>query len=182
MRMTLEVRAAVGVLVCGMFAVGCSQTPTAPSQSAAMASTTGGAQALGLDQAPGLSLEHLAASGWDCRPAPFNPTRTTCSHPNQPHPLTFSGPPPPPDRPASVTLRVFDTGVINEPGAVTVRGNTMTFERQVNENGKLRVIRNEIVVTKPGEWSQHVTFDLDGKRVREITLTQRRVKPPSQLQ
>jgi hypothetical protein len=72
--------------------------------------------------------------------------------------------------------RVFDTGVINEPGAVTVRGNTMTFERQLNENGKVRVMRNEIVVTKPGEWSQHVTFDLDGKRVREITLTQRRVK------
>ena len=111
MRMTLEVRAAVGVLVCGMFAVGCSQTPTAPSQSAAMASTTGGAQALGLDQAPGLSLEHLAARGWDCRPAPFNPTRVTCSPPNQPHPVSLPGPPPPDDRPTTFTLLVFDNGV-----------------------------------------------------------------------
>ena len=62
-------------------------------------------------QAPGLWLEHLAAQGWDCRPTPFNPTRTTCSHPNQPHPVSFSGPPPPPDRPASIPLRVFDNGV-----------------------------------------------------------------------
>jgi hypothetical protein len=61
--------------------------------------------------APGLSLEQLQASGWDCRPAPFNPTRTTCSHPNQPHPLSIPGPPPPPDRPASIPLRVFDNGV-----------------------------------------------------------------------
>ena len=111
MRMTLGVRAAVGVLVCGIFAFGCSQPPTAPSPSAAVASTTGSAEVIGLDQAPGLSLEHLVASGWDCRPAPFNPTRTTCSHPNQPHPVSFSGPPPPPDRPASIALRVFDNGV-----------------------------------------------------------------------
>jgi hypothetical protein len=72
--------------------------------------------------------------------------------------------------------RVQDTGVINEPVAVTVRGNTMNVERQFTENGKARVVRNEIVVTKPGEWAQHVTIDVDGKRVREITLTQRRVR------
>jgi hypothetical protein len=48
-------------------------------------------------------------------------------------------------------------------------------DRQSIENGKLRVMRNEIVVTKPGEWSQRITIDVDGKRVREITLTQRRV-------
>ena len=36
--------------------------------------------------------------------------------------------------------------------------------------------RNEIVVTKPGQWAQHITIDADGKRVREITLTQRRVR------
>jgi hypothetical protein len=71
--------------------------------------------------------------------------------------------------------RVTDTGVVNETAAVTVSGNTMTVERQSTENGKLRVMRNKIVVTKPGEWLQRVTIDVDGKRAREITLTQRRV-------
>jgi hypothetical protein len=37
-------------------------------------------------------------------------------------------------------------------------------------------MRNEIVVSKPGEWNQHITFDQDGERVREWTMTQRRVK------
>jgi hypothetical protein len=77
--------------------------------------------------------------------------------------------------------RVLDTGVINEPAAVTVRGNTMNVERRSTENGKLRVVRNEIVVTRPGEWSQQVTIDVDGKRAREITLTQRRVKSTPDL-
>ncbi len=72
--------------------------------------------------------------------------------------------------------RVLDTGVINEPAAVTVRGNTMNVERTSSENGQVRVIRNEIVVVKPGEWAQQITVDVDGKRVREITLTQRRVR------
>ena len=36
---------------------------------------------------------------------------TTCSHPNQTHPVSLSGPPPPADRPASITLLVFDNGV-----------------------------------------------------------------------
>ena len=61
-------------------------------------------------QATGLSIEDLEARGWDCRPAPFNPIRVTCSHPNQLHPVLLPGPPPPPDRPASITLVVFDTG------------------------------------------------------------------------
>jgi hypothetical protein len=39
------------------------------------------------------------------------PTRVTCSPPNQPHPITLPGPPPPPDRPATFTLLVFDNGV-----------------------------------------------------------------------
>ena len=38
MRETLGIRAAVGVLICGIFAFGCSQSPSAPSQSAATAS------------------------------------------------------------------------------------------------------------------------------------------------
>ena len=62
-------------------------------------------------QQGGLSLEDVEARGWDCRPSPFNPIRVTCSHPNQLHPLGLPGPPPPPDRPAAITLKVFDNGV-----------------------------------------------------------------------
>jgi hypothetical protein len=72
--------------------------------------------------------------------------------------------------------RVFDTGVMGPGAAVTVRGNTMTVLREsTSEDGKARVMRNEIVVTKPGEWDQRITFDQDGKRVREWRLTQRRI-------
>jgi hypothetical protein len=73
--------------------------------------------------------------------------------------------------------RVMDTGVVNEPVAVKVQGNTMTVDRQVtNKEGKTGTLHNEIVVTKSGEWSQHLTIESEGKRVREMTLTQRRVK------
>ena len=61
-------------------------------------------------QQANLSIEDLESRGWDCRPAPFAPTRTTCSRPNQLHPVLLPGPPPPPDRPASITLVVFDSG------------------------------------------------------------------------
>jgi hypothetical protein len=76
--------------------------------------------------------------------------------------------------------RVNDTGIMGAGAKVTVRGNTMTVVRESkSDDGKPRVMRNEIVVTKPGEWSQNITFDQDGKRVREWTMTQRRVKPES---
>ncbi len=95
----------------GIFAFGCSQSPTAPSQSATAASpTSSGANLQPATQQANLSIEDLESRGWDCRPAPFAPTRTTCSRPNQPHPLTLTGPPPPLDRPASITLLVFDNG------------------------------------------------------------------------
>jgi hypothetical protein len=72
--------------------------------------------------------------------------------------------------------RVNDTGVMGAGAEVTVRGNTMTVVREsTSEDGKPRVMRNEIVVTRPGEWRQHITFDEDGKRVREWQLTQRRI-------
>jgi hypothetical protein len=35
----------------------------------------------------------------------------TCSPPNQDHPILLPGPPPPPDRPATFTLLVFDGGL-----------------------------------------------------------------------
>jgi len=71
--------------------------------------------------------------------------------------------------------RITDTGVVNEPVAVTVRGNSMIVDRQITKDGKPAVLHNNIVVTKPGEWSQHITIEVDGKQVREINLTQRRV-------
>ena len=111
MRLTLRVGAAVGVLVLSIIASGCSQSPSAPSPTQAAASaTSSSADPIVIAQAPGLSIEDLEARGWDCRPAPFNPIRTTCSHPNQLHPVLLPGPPPPPDRPASITLVVFENG------------------------------------------------------------------------
>jgi hypothetical protein len=111
MRLTLRFRAAVGVMLSGIIASGCSSSPAAPSQSQAAASqTSSSAEPIVMAQAPGLSLEDLEARGWDCRPAPFNPIRVTCSHPNQLHPVGLPGPPPPPDRPASIALLVFENG------------------------------------------------------------------------
>ena len=98
------------IVLLTMLAAGCSGSPGMPSPSQPVASFRS-ISAEAIADAPGLSLEQLQPSGWDCRPAPFNPTRTTCSHPNQPHPVSFSGPPPPQDRPASIPLRVFDNGV-----------------------------------------------------------------------
>lgn len=72
--------------------------------------------------------------------------------------------------------RLNDTGILGAGADVTVRGNTMTVVREFpGEDGKTRVMRNEIVVVKPGEWNQVVTVDEDGKRLREWRLTQRRV-------
>ena len=114
MRLTLRFRSAVGVLLSGIVASGCSQAPSAPSPSQAAASTTSSsAEPIVMAQAPGLSLEDVVARGWDCRPSPVNPSRLTCSHPNQLHPLAIPGPPPPPDRPAAITLLVFDSGVFD---------------------------------------------------------------------
>jgi hypothetical protein len=72
--------------------------------------------------------------------------------------------------------RVTDTGMMGTAADVTVTGNTMTVERQFTDNGKAAEMRNKIVVTHPGEWDQRVTITVDGKLVREIKMTQRRVK------
>ena len=64
--------------------------------------------------------------------------------------------------------RVTDTGVLGAGAEVTVRGNTMTVVREFTSgDGKPQVVRNEIVVAKPGEWHQHITCEQDGKQVRE---------------
>jgi hypothetical protein len=111
MPLTFRFHAAVGVLVAGIIASGCSSSPTAPSQSQTAASPTwsdAGSQVIA--QQGGLSLEDVEARGWDCHPAPGNPVMVTCSHPNQLHPILLPGPPPPEDRPAAITLLVFDSG------------------------------------------------------------------------
>ena len=112
MRLTFGFRAAVGVLVCGSIASSCNRSPTAPSQPLTAASPApSDAESANMSQQAGLSIEDLEARGWDCRAAPLNPSRVTCSHPNQLHPVLLPGPPPPPDRPAAITLLVFDNGV-----------------------------------------------------------------------
>ena len=112
MRVRFRFQAAAGVLVCGIVASGCSSSVTAPSPSLAAVSPSlsGVDSELGIQQ-PNLSIEDLASRGWDCRPAPFRPTVVTCSAPNQTHPVSLPGPPPPDDRPAAITLLVFDNGV-----------------------------------------------------------------------
>jgi hypothetical protein len=101
------------VFACALASAAC-QTPTAPSASAANQSVRLGT--LGPSQSPfaaedvGQSPQDLEARGWTCRPSPVNPIRVTCSHPNQLHPAQLPGPPPPPDRPASISLLVFDNG------------------------------------------------------------------------
>jgi hypothetical protein len=103
MRLNSPTWAAPVALACGIFATACesSVAPTAPHPVTAP-TATGSAM---------LTPAHLDDQGWDCRALPFNPALVTCSRPNQPHPLTIPGPPPPDDRPASVTLIAFENGV-----------------------------------------------------------------------
>jgi hypothetical protein len=113
--MTLLSSAAVA-LACGTIATGCSQSPVAPSDlpTATAPSVTGAesgsAAAMAMAQAS-LTSPDLEARGWDCRSLPFNPIVISCSPPNQIHPLALPGPPPPDDRPASLTLFIFESGV-----------------------------------------------------------------------
>lgn len=71
--------------------------------------------------------------------------------------------------------RVDDKGLIGTV-EVTVRGKTMIVHRELKKDGKTTVISNEIVVKSPGEWVQHATTDVDGKRVGEMNNKHHRVK------
>ena len=108
-------RVIVGTLLCGAIAGACSPSPVGPSQSRTAASaiveSASASESRITTQAAGLAPENLVARGWDCRPTPLSPTRVTCSHPNQMHPLSLPGPPPPVDRPEAITLLVFDNRV-----------------------------------------------------------------------
>jgi hypothetical protein len=113
MRVIVPFRLVAGVLLCGMTVYACSQSPVAPSRTEGQPSSEAVVlpESSAAIQAENLSPEDVVARGWDCRPAPMIPNRVTCSPPNQPHPITLPGPPPPPDRPATFTLLVFDNGV-----------------------------------------------------------------------
>ena len=116
MRAIFPTMAAAVALALGTVATGCSEPPVAPSTLPAVTAPTatgaanGSAAAIAMAQAS-LTAADLEAQGWDCRPAPFNPIRVVCSRPNQLHPVLLPGPPPAEDRPASITLLVFDNGV-----------------------------------------------------------------------
>jgi hypothetical protein len=110
---SFPIAAAAGALLLGTLTGACSRSPAAPSPAAsspAAAEPMVAAEAAVTTQAAGLSAEDLAARGWDCRPAPI-PNRVGCSAPNQQHPASIPGPPPPDDRPAAINLFVFDSGV-----------------------------------------------------------------------
>lgn len=108
-------RAIVGTLLCGTLAGACSQSPVGPSQprtaTPAIAESVRASESISTTQAAALTPEDLVARGWDCRPAPGVPTRLTCSPPNQTHPILIPGPPPPQDRPPTLSLLVFENGV-----------------------------------------------------------------------
>jgi len=103
MRLNFPTWAVPVALACGILATGC-ESSVAPAAPRPVTAPTGTGSA-------NLTPAHLDARGWDCRALPFNPALVTCSRPNQPHPLTIPGPPPPDDRPASITLFVFENGV-----------------------------------------------------------------------
>jgi hypothetical protein len=117
MRVTFQTWVATGALSCGVIATGCSQSPLAPLASTTVTAPTvigaasGSAAIMAMSNAS-LSPADVEARGWDCRPSPVNPNRQSCSPPNQLHPVLLPGPPPPLDRPASITLLVFDNGVL----------------------------------------------------------------------
>lgn len=71
--------------------------------------------------------------------------------------------------------RVDDRGLIGTV-LVTVRGNAMVVRRELKEDGKTTVISNEVIVKSPGEWVQHATTDVDGKRVGAMDNEHHRVK------
>jgi len=79
-----------------------------------------------------------------------------------------------PERKTLRGMRVTDGGVIST-AATTVQGNTMIGHWESVEGGKKSVGHNEIVVKTPGEWVQHMTIDVDGKRVTEMNVTHHRV-------
>ena len=101
------------VFGCGLAGAAC-QAPTRPTESAANQPITlgmlGSPQSHLAAEAAGLSLEDVAARGWDCRPTPI-PNRVSCSAPNQMHPLLLPGPPGPGEGQPTFTLLIFDNGV-----------------------------------------------------------------------
>jgi hypothetical protein len=107
-------RALVGALLSGTLAGACSPSSVGPSPfrtaAPAIAESVTASESRITAHADGLSPDGLAARGWDCRPSPLNPQIITCSAPNQVHPVSLPGPPPPVDRPETIRLLVFVNG------------------------------------------------------------------------
>ena len=119
------------------------------------------------------------AASWECKPA-VNGLGNVCTWYHEwvdrPHDSALEIMGYDPRLKALSITRVLDTGIMTDAVAVTVKGNTMAVDKQMDIDGKPGVLHNRIEVTKPGEWSQRITMEAGGKRVREVILTQRRVK------
>jgi hypothetical protein len=72
--------------------------------------------------------------------------------------------------------RVADNGVMTEPVTVNVRGNTVSVERPITENGKPAVLHNEVVARSRDLRAQRMWVESEGRTVREIIITHRRVQ------
>lgn len=72
------------------------------------------------------------------------------------------------------TTRVTDRGIVTTT-TLTVRDNTMVDTWQSTQDGKPLVGSNRIVVVPGGNWTQHMSVDLDGQRVTQMDVTHYRV-------
>lgn len=103
-------------LAAGVLALGCSQTPTSPSDPPVSPGTAAEARASSAQGHPH-SWQFYDDQGWNCRLVP-NTQIHVCSPPGQPLPVVAIPPAvPPPDRPPTVMLKrwindVFDANVL----------------------------------------------------------------------
>jgi hypothetical protein len=72
--------------------------------------------------------------------------------------------------------RVADSGIMTESVNVNVKGKAVIAERQIIENGKPAVLHNEVVAKSRDERSQRIWVESEGRTVREIIISHRRVE------
>jgi hypothetical protein len=70
--------------------------------------------------------------------------------------------------------RLHEDGTVGV-ALVDVSGMTMSRRWEFVTGGRKAVGVNHIVVRESGLWDQNVTIDVEGKRTREMSLTQKRV-------
>lgn len=81
-----------------------------------------------------------------------------------------------PEANAITNTRITDRGFVNPPNTLQVRGNVMISTWAGEQGGKPLRGSNEIVVTPGGNWTQHMTVDVDGQRTTEMKMTHYRVQ------